>query len=56
MQDMFLHMDDVGIYMSLYIMSLQLETENSTFIKNSVVDYFLKLTSSSFVKWKLSSK
>ena len=44
MQAMFLHMDGVGIYMSLYIMSLQLETESSIFIKSSVVDYFLKLT------------
>ena len=56
MQAMYLHMDGVDIDMSLYIMSLELETESSVFIKNTVVDYFLKLTSSSFVKWKLSSK
>lgn len=56
MQAMYLHMDGVDIYMSLYIISLELETENSIFIKNSVVDYFLKLTSSSFLRWKLSSK
>ena len=56
MQAMYLHMDGVDIDVSLYIMSLELETESSIFIKNTVVGYFLKLTSSSFVKWKLSSK
>lgn len=51
---MYLHMDGVDIYTSLYIMSPDLES--SIFIKNIVVDYFLKLTSSIFLEWKLSSK
>lgn len=58
MKAMYVHMDGVDIYLSLYIMSLDLdiETVSSIFIKNNVVDYFLKRTSSVFVEWKLSSK
>lgn len=56
MQAIYVHMDGVNMYIFLYIMSLDLEIEieSSIFIKNTVVDYFLKLTSSVFVEWKLS--
>lgn len=58
MQALHVHMDGVDIYLSLYIMSLDLdiETVSSIFIKNNLVGYFSRHTSRVFVEWKLSSK
>lgn len=58
MQAMCIHMDSMDIHVLVYhvTQNLEIETESSIFIKNNFVYYFLKLTSSVFLEWKLSSK